>query len=114
MFHITVQLGAKGTVQCILRQSDRSNHDGFDALPSLLLSKSHLQHMSSRTLFRMLCGHVYYPDILAITLSIGMLRQVQVPWPWRHIARTGIWQGFVTKSLEQLALEPFSRQSVAF
>ena len=34
VLHITVQLGAKGTVQCILRQSDRSNHDGFDALPS--------------------------------------------------------------------------------
>jgi hypothetical protein len=70
--------------------------------------------MSSRTLFRMLCGHVYFTDILAITLSIGMLRQVQVPWPWRHMARTGIWQGFVTKSLNSWLRSPFPNRAWHF
>ena len=70
--------------------------------------------MSSRTLFRMLCGHVYFTDILAITLSIGMLRQVQVPWPWRHMVRTGIWQGFVTKSLNSWLRSPFPNRAWHF
>ena len=70
--------------------------------------------MSSRTLFRMLCGHVCFPDILASTLSIGMLRQVQVPWPWRHMARTGIWQGFVTKSLNSWLRSPFPNRAWHF
>lgn len=73
-----------------------------------------MQHMSSRTLFRMLCGHVYFTDILAITLSIGMLRQVQVPWPWRHMVRTGIWQGFVTKSLNSWLRSPFPNRAWHF
>ena len=70
--------------------------------------------MSSRTLFRMLCGHVCFPDILASTLSIGMLRQVQVPWPWRHMVRTGIWQGFVTKSLNSWLRSPFPNRAWHF
>lgn len=77
-----------------------------------LAAISYLQRMSSRPLFRMLSGHVFFPDILALTSSIRTLRQVQLSW--RPVTRPGSWQSFVTTSLAQLGWDPVPNRAWHF